>query len=119
MGKRRVGADAIELAQSLRREQTEEERLLWCLLRGRKLGGFKFRRQHPLGQFVLDFYCPKARLAIELDGGVHEEAIQHELDRCRDLWFRARGIQVLRFTNKELQENPGWVLHLIQAILKS
>ena len=70
----------LNLARELRRSQTDAEELLWGLLRNRRLGGYKFRRQQVLGHFILDFYCPQVRLAIELDGGGHAEPSQSRYD---------------------------------------
>ena len=83
----RRGATAakLELARRLRREPTQAERVLWQALRGRMLGGFKFRRQHIVAGFVVDLYCPTARLAIEVDGPVHES--QQHYDEARDAVF--------------------------------
>jgi very-short-patch-repair endonuclease len=72
------------------------EVLLWNGLRGRRLGGLLFRRQHPVGPYVLDFYCPSARLAVEVDGGAHDHPDQVRRDAARDEFLVARGIRVLR-----------------------
>lgn len=76
--------ELIQLARELRRRQTPAEQLLWQLLRNRQLGGFKFRRQHPIGTFIADFFCDDARLIIEVDGAVHQEATQQQLDHQRE-----------------------------------
>jgi very-short-patch-repair endonuclease len=81
----------------LRREATLAEAALWALLRGRRLGGFKFRRQHPCGPFILDFFCPERRFAIELDGGQHFEARARAYDDWRSEFLAARRITVVRF----------------------
>jgi len=75
---------------------TLPEVLLWEKLRGGRLGGLRFRRQHPTGPYILDFYCPAARLAVEVDGTVHESAQQTEHDARRDRWRSDTGIRVLR-----------------------
>ena len=79
---------------------TLAEAVLWRELRGRKLGGFKFRAQHPVGQFILDFYCPECRLVIEVDGPVHEG--REEMDEARTAHLEAFGYKVVRFTNQEV-----------------
>lgn len=98
-------------ARQLRRDMTDAEHLLWHCLRGKQLGGFKFRKQHPLLQrFVLDFYCPAARLAIELDGSQHGIEEGQARDAERTALLQAQGIRVLRFWNHELLEAPEAVL---------
>jgi very-short-patch-repair endonuclease len=81
-----------ERARYLRNNMTKVERFVWSRLRGRKLAGFKFRRQVPLGPYFADFYCPSARLVVEVDGEQHEE----ETDARKDAWLRTHGYQVLR-----------------------
>ena len=73
-----------DFAQKLRKNQTRTEARLWARLRDRRLGGFKFRRQYPIGGYILDFYCPETHLAIELDGGGHAKDEQKEYDKKRD-----------------------------------
>jgi len=101
VGEVRRGATApkLELARRLRREPTQAEQVLWRALRGRTLGGFKLRRQHIIAGFVVDFYCPAARLVIELDGAVHDSR-QH-YDQDRDAIFRSLGIRTMRFSNDD------------------
>jgi very-short-patch-repair endonuclease len=86
----------------LRHHNTDAEAALWLHLRGRRLGGFKFRRQHPCGPFVLDFYCSDARLAIELDGGQHFEPQGRRDDARRDEFLSARLITVMRFQSDQV-----------------
>jgi very-short-patch-repair endonuclease len=108
----------------LRKNQTEAEKQLWIHIRNRQLDGFKFLRQHPviydrkgndLNAFIPDFYCPKVRLAIEVDGGVH--VIMRDYDRWREEILTGMGITVLRFHNDELSEIEG-ILKKIRAKLK-
>jgi very-short-patch-repair endonuclease len=101
----------VQKARALRRAQTREEESLWHLVRRRSLG-FKFRRQHPFDWFVLDFYCPAARLAIELDGKHHDE----ERDSLRDEQLAAKGIMVLRLENHVVREQPDQVIEAIRAL---
>mgnify|MGYP001609301439 CR=1 FL=1 len=89
------------------------ERRLWWELRHSRLDGLKFRRQHPLGPYVLDFYCHAARLAVEVDGGSHRIDGRRESDARRDEWLRDRGIHTLRLPTRLLEENPGAALALI------
>jgi very-short-patch-repair endonuclease len=86
----------VDHAQALRRALSPPEVLLWSRLRKRASGKPVFRRQHPIGPYVLDFYCTKARLAIELDGMSHDMGDQPRRDLRRDAWLQARGITVLR-----------------------
>jgi very-short-patch-repair endonuclease len=107
-----VGMDIIRShAKQLRRQLTREERRLWTLLRSRRLSQYKFRRQHPVDNYILDFACCEARLAVELDGGQHDE--RQEYDRRRTLWLNKRGWRVLRFWNNELLNNEEAVLERI------
>jgi very-short-patch-repair endonuclease len=85
---------------------------LWQRLRNRQLG-VDFRRQHPAGSFVLDFYCPALRLAIELDGGQHTEAKHEVRDQQRDRWLNERGVTVMRFWNSHIMQNLSGVLEAI------
>jgi very-short-patch-repair endonuclease len=87
---------------------------VWQKLRNRQLGA-DFRRQHPAGSFVLDFYCPTLRLAIELDGGQHADATHESRDRSRDRWLGERGVTVLRFWNSDITQNLNGVLQVIAA----
>jgi very-short-patch-repair endonuclease len=91
--------ELIDLGRDLRRSSTEAEARLWSRLRARQLAGAKFRRQHQMGRFVLDFYCPNARLAVEVDGGHHYEEAQAAYDAERTEVLKALGIRVLRFSN--------------------
>jgi very-short-patch-repair endonuclease len=91
--------NTLTFARNLRQSSTDSEQLLWRLLRNRRLAGYKFRRQHPVPPYVLDFYCDAVKLAIELDGGQHntDEARAH--DEIRTSFLASRGIHVLRFWN--------------------
>jgi very-short-patch-repair endonuclease len=100
-------------ARGLRRNPTWAEKKLWQLLRNRRFVGFKFRRQHPVGPYVLDFHCVSARLAIELDGDVHGRPDRASRDARKDEYLAGKGIKVLRFWNVELLENQDGVLTTI------
>lgn len=106
-------ADAakLEFARDQRREPTSTEDKLWQHLR-RKALGLKFRRQHAIGDFVLDFYCAQVRLAVEIDGPVHGE--QEGYDRWRDDWLNGQGIRVLRVSDEEVEDNIEGVLEKIR-----
>ena len=91
--------------------------MLWAALRNRKLDGAKFRRQHPLGRFIADFYCHEALLVIELDGGVHDDASQVEYDLVRQKEIEERGLTVLRIKNGEVNDNLSATLNKIADVL--
>jgi len=98
-------------ARRLRRDQTEAEDCLWQWLRGSRLEGWKWRRQVPVGPFIVDFLCLEAALVVEVDGGVHAERAQR--DARRDAHLRARGLTVLRFWNREVLADIDRVLRTI------
>jgi adenine-specific DNA-methyltransferase len=107
----------LEAARALRGSMTDAEQLVWHCLRRKQLGGFRFRRQHPCDRFVLDFYCCEVKLAIELDGGQHNEPDAKARDRERTDFLSCRGIQVLRFWNNEVFANLEGVLQKIHDVL--
>jgi very-short-patch-repair endonuclease len=90
----------LERARTLRANQTESERRLWSELRGRRLGGWKWRRQAPVGPFIVDFYCPAARLVVELDGSQHLD--QPDCDERRTRYLERGGLRVLRFGSENI-----------------
>ena len=105
---------ATERARKLRRSMTDAERLLWKYLRASGFQGLKFRRQYPLGQFIVDFYCLEQQLVIELDGSQH---MNNAADREREACLRAQGLMVLRFWNNEVLENVNGVLGALTLAL--
>jgi very-short-patch-repair endonuclease len=106
-----------KFARYLRNNLTEPERKLWAHLRGRRMAGIRFRRQQPIGPYIVDFYCSKAKLVIELDGGQHTTDAAIEYDSRRTHWLEAQGYRVLRFSTAELLENRNSVLDTIwQAV---
>ena len=104
-------------ARQLRRNLTPEERRLWVVLRRKQFAGFRFRRQQPLGQYIVDFFCPAAKLVIEVDGAHHANEPHSENDAERDRWLAARGYRVLRIINQDLKRRPGDVSDAIYAML--
>lgn len=92
-----------DLARSLRATQTKAESLLWTAIRSRRLSGLKFRRQHPIGQFIADFACIEKRLVVELDGGYHDVIVQQ--DRNRQQEIEEQGWAVVRFTNEDVLDD--------------
>ena len=109
--------DLTENARRLRREQTEEEKELWRALRGGRFAGFKFRRQHTVGAYILDFYCPLARLAVELDGFQHGLPEGRLRDAARDLFLKSKQVHLLRFWNHQWRKNRDGVLLDIWTVL--
>ncbi len=107
----------FEFAKKNRRNSTEAEQKLWNQLKGKKLHGFKFRRQHPIGNFILDFYCHKVKLAIELDGKYHENEEHKEYDRLRTKALKEIEIKELRFKNEEVLNDLENVLKKIKEQL--
>jgi very-short-patch-repair endonuclease len=97
----------LDHAKSMRRDATPAEKRLWQGLRSQQQAGIKFRRQHPIGPFIADFFCANAKLVVELDGISH---IDSKTDDRRDAWMQERGIRVLRFSNYEALSNPEGVL---------
>lgn len=108
----------FENAIKLRQPLTEAEKLLWENLRNRKLLGLKFRRQHPIDQYIADFYCNEKKLVIELDGGIHNNKEAKEYDDGRTYEMEQYGLKVIRFTNEEVTKNMKMVLEKIREILK-
>jgi very-short-patch-repair endonuclease len=101
-------------ARQLRRDQTDAERLLWQRLRSRQLSGFKFRRQVPMGPYIVDFLCREVRLVVEVDGGQHNE----ERDAERTAMLERAGLRVVRFWNNEVLENLEGVLVRLAEMLE-
>jgi very-short-patch-repair endonuclease len=117
MANRRTPDDLLNFARAMRHEHTKAEALLWRLLRGRRFMAFKVRRQHVIGDHIVDLYCHEARIAIELDGGGHAEDDQTARDSGRDTDMQTRGIRVLRFWNTEVLQNTEGVLEAIHDAL--
>lgn len=107
----------IEQARHLRQNPTRAESVLWKHLRKEKMDGFKFRRQHIIHTFIVDFYCPTAKLVVEVDGAIHQN--QFEYDRVRGDYLLAAGYQVLRFKNDEVLDDIEHVLDVILQRLSS
>ena len=107
----------LALARKLRQEQTDAEQLLWHVLRNRQFGGLKFRRQFPVTPYVLDFYCHEASLAIEVDGGQHNEPDRERRDAERTAYLGTQGITVIRFWNHEVLQETEAVLEQLHEAL--
>ena len=118
LGPMEVTAPVIrERARRLRRRLTRSEARLWNWLRDRKFSGFKFRRQHPVGRYVLDFYCRALKLAIEVDGSQHRIALV-EYDSARTIELKTYGISVLRIPNELLIRDSAMVADCIVAAIE-
>jgi very-short-patch-repair endonuclease len=102
------------LARRLRLTPTDAEIRLWSRLRRKQLEGFRFRRQHPLGPYVVDFFCAAAKLIVEVDGGQHAED-----EEARTNWLEARGYRVIRFWNNDVLANTEGVLSTILDALRA
>ncbi len=98
-----------EGAKNLRKNSTDAERVLWKVLRAKQVEGLKFRRQEPIGKYIVDFVCFEKDLIVEVDGGQHSEAV----DAGRDAWLRSQGFTVLRFWNHDVLQNIEGVLEVI------
>ncbi|MDO8293211.1 MAG: endonuclease domain-containing protein [Gallionella sp.] len=107
----------LDNAKTLRRTQTDVEQKLWYYLRAHRFMGKKFKRQKPMGRYVVDFVCLEEKLVIELDGGQHAENIEY--DQQRDSWLRSEGYKVLRFWNNELMGETEGVLERIRLALSN
>jgi very-short-patch-repair endonuclease len=104
---------AIKLARHFRKTCTRHEKRLWQHLRDRKLGGLKFRRQAPIGDKIVDFFCAGAQLAIELDGSGHSRQLTELSDLDREIELYEKGIRIIRFFNEDVDENLDGVLNAI------
>ncbi|MGQ3040656.1 MAG: endonuclease domain-containing protein [Brevundimonas sp.] len=103
-------------AKRLRRPLTPPEARLWLRLRARRLAGLKFRRQHPVGPYILDFYCVSAKLAVEVDGVSHDNPAQAEHDRKRTFWLSRRGIRVVRIAARDVRYELDGVLAFLARV---
>jgi very-short-patch-repair endonuclease len=105
----------LQRRRYLRNNQTPEEAILWEELRGKSLG-YKFRRQHSIGAYILDFYCPSKKLGIEIDGGQH--ILQRDYDKARDKEMEGLGIRIIRFSNEKIRKDLLGVLRVIGGFLE-
>jgi very-short-patch-repair endonuclease len=112
----RARASTLRRARELRRQLTPAEQTLWRSLRGRQIENFQFRHQHPIGPFIVDFYCAAAKLVVEVDGDTH--GTRQEYDAARTRWLEQQhGLRVVRFTNQDIQKRLDAVLESIRAYL--
>ncbi len=112
-----ISGMASPMARRLRQAPTDAERKLWSLLRRKQLDGVRFRRQQPIGPYVVDFYCSSCRLVIEVDGGQHDT--NRAADEKRTAWLAMRGYRVLRFWNNEVLTNLDGVFEVLRETLRA
>lgn len=105
-------------AKMFRAQMTPPEARLWRCLRAGRLRGLKVRRQHPVGPFILDFYCAEAKLAVEVDGAAHDHPDRIERDRRRTAWLSGRGIRVVRLRASSVRDELDGVLDFILAVVR-
>jgi len=107
----------FELAKELRDRLTEPEKILWEKLRLNRLNGYRFKPQHPIGSFIADFYCHKAKLVIEIDGKYHDSKSQSEFDANRTEVMKEFGLKIIRFRNEDVIDRIDFVLEEIRRNL--
>jgi len=106
-----------DFTRKLRQQLTDAERTLWARIRNRQLQGVRFRRQQPIGSYIVDFICLERQLIVEVDGGQHNERRGREEDKERTKWLQAKGYKVLRFWNNDVLMNTEGVLERIAQVL--
>jgi very-short-patch-repair endonuclease len=109
----------LKRARRLRKNLTPQELGLWLRLKNRALGGFRFRRQHPVGPYILDFYCAEARLAVEIDGYSHGLEGREAHDGRRDAWLREKGIETLRLPIDTLKNPDDAAAHVLEVLRRN
>lgn len=112
-----ASSEIFKRAKDLKREMTPAEKVPWRELRNGKLDGYKFRRQHPLGKFIADFYCHEKRLVVEVDGEIHDDKDVRERDESRTNELKSFELTLVRFRNEEIFTNLGEVLNKIKCSL--
>jgi len=100
----------LNIRRKLRREMTLSEQKLWLKLRGKQFKSFKFRRQHGIGPYVVDFFCPEKKLAIEVDGDIHAFNKQMKREQTREEFLKGLGIKIIRYTNNDILKNIAGVM---------
>lgn len=115
----RSNAKIFQYAHALRANMTDAERKLWDRLSNKQLEGFRFKRQHPITNYIADFYCHRAKLIIEVDGKIHEDPKQIAHDNDRTVVIEALGCRILRFTNSQVMGHLEEVVHTIKMELQT
>ena len=105
------------LSRTLRSNMTDYERILWTKLKGKQLKNTQFYRQKIIGNYIADFYCPKAKIIIEIDGSQHYQKEEIKNDKDRDCYFQSLGLKVLRFSNNEIKSNLMGVVDMLYELL--
>jgi very-short-patch-repair endonuclease len=103
-----------QLSRQLRENMTDAEKRLWAKIRMKQLNGYQFYRQKPIGDYIVDFYCPRAKLVSEVDGGQHSTDEVTEYDRIKDVYLSSLGLRVLRFPNTEVLKRVEGVVESIE-----
>jgi very-short-patch-repair endonuclease len=103
--------------RNLRKKMTEPEKILWSHLRKKKQSGFYFRRQHPYGIYILDFYCFKVNLVVEIDGMIHLSRHAYDIERTK--YLKSSGLSVIRFNNNDIETRIDWVIEKIDNYLNN
>jgi len=104
----------LNLSRNLRKNQTPQEQKMWQILRNRNFHNLKFKRQHPIGKYIVDFVCIEKMLIIELDGGQHNEDVNIEYDNKRTKYLESLGFKVFRFWNNEIDNNLSGVYDFLE-----
>ncbi|RCX18262.1 very-short-patch-repair endonuclease [Anaerobacterium chartisolvens] len=117
--RRTTQAHVKQLAKEMRRHPTSGEQELWDKIRNKQLGGYRFLRQYAISRYIADFYCSKAKTAVEVDGSIHEQDERKEYDSIREEVIKAHGIRIIRFTNEEIIEDINNVLKRLLEFLES
>lgn len=112
-------SQTIKNEKRLRKPLTHAENILWQILRNRKVFGLKFRRQHPLGPFIADFYCHELSLVLEVDGAIHELESVKKYDRAREPFIKDLGLRIVRFTNDDVISDSETVIRVIGDLMRS
>ena len=115
MGVKFTVPEPISKARRLRRNSTQAEKVLWNHLRNHQMLGYQFRRQAPIGKYIVDFLCYQRRIVVKLDGGQHQEQANYDNERTR--WLESRGFKVIRFWNDDVLRNTEGVLAAIFMVL--
>lgn len=106
--------EIFKRASELRKNMTEPEKKLWYALRRKQIRGKRFRRQHPVSKYIVDFYCHQSKLVVEVDGGIHNNAEQKEYDIGRSYELQQLGLNIIRFTNEQVLQNLNEVIKEIE-----
>ncbi|MGA3014182.1 MAG: endonuclease domain-containing protein [Bacteroidales bacterium] len=114
-----AGKEIIKRARLLRNTSTPSENILWSRIRKKRLSGIIFRRQHPIGPFIVDFYCHEAKLVIEIDGDIHDSQENKEHDENRTFELEKLGLKVIRFKNEAITGNINEVLDILQKEIEA